>query len=107
MYRKTLFMVLLKVLICLHVLWQSLSINEFLKPAEGEKYYSPGGRGRGRGRGARGGYGGGNRINDVAAPAIEDVGQFPSLGVKWVVDISLGLSETLPFLFINLKWCYV
>jgi len=62
---------------------KSLSINEFLKPAEGERYYSPGGRGgRGRGRGPRGGYGGGNRMNDAAAPAIEDVGQFPSLGVK-------------------------
>ncbi|GJS32611.1 RGG repeats nuclear RNA binding protein A-like protein [Tanacetum coccineum] len=62
---------------------KSLSINEFLKPAEGEKYYNPGGRGRGRGRGSRGGgYGGGNRVNDLAAPAIEDVGQFPSLGVK-------------------------
>lgn len=61
---------------------KSLSINEFLKPTEGEKYYSPGGRGRGRGRGARGGYVGGNKMHDVAAPAIEDVGQFPSLGVK-------------------------
>ncbi|KAI3791035.1 hypothetical protein L2E82_04579 [Cichorium intybus] len=61
---------------------KSLSINEFLKPAEGERHYTPGGRGRGRGRGSRGGYGGGNRMNDVAAPAIEDVGQFPSLSVK-------------------------
>ncbi|KAI7753709.1 hypothetical protein M8C21_027349 [Ambrosia artemisiifolia] len=61
---------------------KSLSINEFLKPAEGERFYSSGGRGRGRGRGSRGGYGGGNRMHDVAAPAIEDVGQFPSLGVK-------------------------
>lgn len=62
---------------------QSLSINEFLKPAEGERYYSPGGRGgRGRGRGMRGGYNSGHRMNDMAAPAIEDVGQFPSLGVK-------------------------
>ncbi|KAJ9556229.1 hypothetical protein OSB04_010843 [Centaurea solstitialis] len=61
---------------------KSLSINEFLKPAEGERYQNPGGRGRGRGRGGfRGGYGGGGRINEVA-PAIEDVGQFPSLGVK-------------------------
>ncbi|ONK80703.1 uncharacterized protein A4U43_C01F20820 [Asparagus officinalis] len=33
-----------------------LSINEFLKPAEGERYNS-GGRGRGRGRGDRGGRG--------------------------------------------------
>ncbi|XP_071706025.1 RGG repeats nuclear RNA binding protein A-like isoform X2 [Rutidosis leptorrhynchoides] len=61
---------------------KSLSINEFLKPADGEKYRGSGGRGRDRGRGPRGGYGGGNRINDVAAPAIEDVGQFPSLKVK-------------------------
>ncbi|XP_076945960.1 RGG repeats nuclear RNA binding protein A-like [Bidens hawaiensis] len=62
---------------------KSLSINEFLKPADGERYYSPGGRGgRGRGRGPRGGYSGGHRLNDVAAPAIGDVGQFPSLGVK-------------------------
>ncbi|KAJ0899670.1 putative hyaluronan/mRNA-binding protein [Helianthus annuus] len=57
---------------------KSLSINEFLKPAEGERFYSSGGRGRGRGRGSRGG----NRMHDVAAPAIEDVGQFPSLGVN-------------------------
>ncbi|KAL3360333.1 hypothetical protein AABB24_013655 [Solanum stoloniferum] len=57
------------------------SINEFLKPAEGESYYRPGGRGRGRGRGRGngGGYGG---INSVSAPSIEDVGQFPSLAVK-------------------------
>lgn len=66
---------------------KSLSINEFLKPAEGERYYSPGGRGRGRGRGPRGGggYNGGGyggRFTDAAAPSIEDVGQFPSLGVK-------------------------
>lgn len=57
-----------------------MSINEFLKPAEGERYY-PGGRGRGRGRGSRGGYGGGY-TRDVAAPSIEDPGQFPSLGGK-------------------------
>lgn len=66
-----------------HNCTQSLSINEFLKPAERERYYSPGGRvGRGRGRGPRGGYSGGHRLNNVAAPAIGDVGQFPSLGVK-------------------------
>ncbi|GER49382.1 hyaluronan / mRNA binding family [Striga asiatica] len=59
---------------------KSVSINEFLKPAEGERYYSPGGRGRGRGRGSRGGYSGGN--SSRAAPAIEDPGQFPSLGGK-------------------------
>ncbi|KAL3613668.1 hypothetical protein CASFOL_041742 [Castilleja foliolosa] len=61
---------------------KSLSINEFLKPAEGEKYYSPGGRGRGRGRGGRGAYNGGSERNNVVAPAIEDPGQFPSLGGK-------------------------
>ncbi|CAA0820350.1 Hyaluronan / mRNA binding family [Striga hermonthica] len=59
---------------------KSVSINEFLKPAEGERYYSPGGRGRGRGRGSRGGYSGGN--SSRAIPAIEDPGQFPSLGGK-------------------------
>ncbi|KAI3469039.1 hypothetical protein Pfo_025702 [Paulownia fortunei] len=58
---------------------KSVSINEFLKLAEGENYYRAGGRGRGRGRG-RGGYGGSNY--NVQAPAIKDVGQFPSLGGK-------------------------
>ncbi|KAK1372314.1 Hyaluronan/mRNA-binding protein [Heracleum sosnowskyi] len=56
---------------------KALSINEFLKPAEGEKYYGPG-RGRGRGRGPRGGYSG----NNVPAPIIEDQHQFPTLGAK-------------------------
>ncbi|KAK7310323.1 hypothetical protein RJT34_07770 [Clitoria ternatea] len=63
---------------------KSVSINEFLKPAEGEKYYNPGGRGRGRGRGrggARGGYGGYGNTN-ISAPSIEDPGQFPTLGGK-------------------------
>lgn len=61
---------------------QSLSINEFLKPGEGEEYYKPGGRGRGRGRGSfRGGFGGSN-TSSHAAPAIEDPGQFPTLGGK-------------------------
>lgn len=64
---------------------KSVSINEFLKPAEGERYY--GGRGRGRGRGDRGGfrggYGGGySRGPAAAAPSIEDQAQFPSLGGK-------------------------
>ncbi|XP_011081284.1 RGG repeats nuclear RNA binding protein A [Sesamum indicum] len=58
---------------------KSVSINEFLKPAEGEKYYGAVRRGRGHGRG-RGGYGGNNY--DLQAPAIEDVGQFPSLVAK-------------------------
>ncbi|XP_039052831.1 RGG repeats nuclear RNA binding protein A-like [Hibiscus syriacus] len=59
---------------------KSVSINEFLKPAEGERYYGPG-RGRGRGRGPRGGYGG-NATSNVSAPSIEDPGHFPSLGGK-------------------------
>ncbi|CAH9079963.1 unnamed protein product [Cuscuta epithymum] len=64
------------------------NITEFLKPAEGENYYRPGGRGRG-GRGGRGRFGDsgrgsgyvGNR-SSVDAPSIEDVGQFPTLGSK-------------------------
>ncbi|KAL4567241.1 hypothetical protein LXL04_022818 [Taraxacum kok-saghyz] len=76
---------------------KSLSINEFLKPAEGERYYSPsGGRGRGRG-GARGGGAGGSgggRFNQGGggggggssyapeAPKIEDPSHFPTLGGK-------------------------
>ncbi|XP_051146229.1 RGG repeats nuclear RNA binding protein A-like [Andrographis paniculata] len=58
---------------------KSVSINEFLKPAEGERYY--GGR-RGRGRGSRGGYNGGSETGYAPAPAIEDRGQFPTLGGK-------------------------
>lgn len=59
-----------------------MSINEFLKPADGERYYNAG-RGRGRGRGPRGGgYGGGSETSNVRAPAIEDPGQFPTLGGK-------------------------
>ncbi|CAL0302876.1 unnamed protein product [Lupinus luteus] len=62
---------------------KSVSINEFLKPAEGESYYNPGGRGRGRGRGARGGGGfRGNAANNAPAPSIEDPGHFPTLGGK-------------------------
>ncbi|XP_022973891.1 RGG repeats nuclear RNA binding protein A-like isoform X2 [Cucurbita maxima] len=60
---------------------KSLSINEFLRPAERERQYTPGGRVRGRGRGSRGGYGG-SSISNVAAPSIEDPGQFPTLGAK-------------------------
>ncbi|KAL9245236.1 hypothetical protein vseg_018912 [Gypsophila vaccaria] len=61
---------------------KSVSINEFLKPADGERYYSPGGRGRGRGRGQRGGggYSGAPRMNNASAPPIEDQKQFPTLG---------------------------
>lgn len=66
------------------ILMQSVSINEFLKPAEGERYYSPGGRGRGRGRGRgdRGRFSNGYSPRDSAAPApaIQDQAQFPSLG---------------------------
>ncbi|XP_038875941.1 RGG repeats nuclear RNA binding protein A-like [Benincasa hispida] len=61
---------------------KSLSINEFLKPAEGERHYTPGGRGRGRGRGGRGGYVGSSASSNVPAPSIEDPGQFPTLGAK-------------------------
>ncbi|KAA8520433.1 hypothetical protein F0562_014689 [Nyssa sinensis] len=60
---------------------KSVSINEFLKPAEGERY-SPGGRGRGRGRGPRGGFSGGSTVSSVEAPPIEDPGHFPTLGGK-------------------------
>ncbi|OEL27252.1 hypothetical protein BAE44_0011731 [Dichanthelium oligosanthes] len=65
---------------------KSLSINEFLKPAEGERYCNPSGRGhgRGRGRGERGGFQGGYNSGyrgpaAAAAPAIEDQAQFPAL----------------------------
>ncbi|GAB4835033.1 hypothetical protein Ancab_033300 [Ancistrocladus abbreviatus] len=62
---------------------KSLSINEFLKPAEGDTYYRSGGRGRGRGgRGRGGGFGGGSAASNVSAPSIEDPGEFPSLGAK-------------------------
>ncbi|MED6199016.1 hypothetical protein PIB30_072053 [Stylosanthes scabra] len=65
---------------------KSVSINEFLKPAEGENYYNSGGRGRGRGRGqgrgGRGGYGGGYAAGYERALAIEDPGQFPTLSAK-------------------------
>ncbi|KAG0499257.1 hypothetical protein HPP92_003948 [Vanilla planifolia] len=64
---------------------KAISINDFLKPAEGGRYYSPGGRGRGRGRGDRGpiriGYDGGIPSSPTA-PAIEDECQFPTLGGK-------------------------
>jgi len=63
---------------------KAVSINEFLKPAEGERYYS-GGRVRGRGRGERGGFRGGYSgaySNYPEAPSIEDPRQFPTLGGK-------------------------
>ncbi|KAL1546515.1 RGG repeats nuclear RNA binding protein A-like [Salvia divinorum] len=62
---------------------KSVSINEFLKPADGEKFYNSGrGRGRGRGGPRGGGYGGGSETSTGRAPAIEDPGQFPTLGGK-------------------------
>ncbi|PHT60679.1 hypothetical protein CQW23_03042 [Capsicum baccatum] len=61
---------------------KAVSINEFLKPAEGERYYAPGGRGRGRGRGSRGYSGASTTSNVEAAPPIEDPGHFPTLGGK-------------------------
>ncbi|KAK9927670.1 hypothetical protein M0R45_024842 [Rubus argutus] len=65
---------------------KSVSINEFLKPAEGENQRFYGGRNRGRGgRGSRGGYSGGGHggySSNVAAPSIADPGHFPSLGGK-------------------------
>lgn len=89
---------------------QHVSINDFLKPAEGEKYYGPlSNRGRGvrSGRGERreggdrregggrdvrdsnrGGFGGGRfggsrgQTGGTSAPKIEDQVQFPTLGGK-------------------------
>lgn len=60
-----------------------MSINEFLRPAEGgDQYQRRGGRGRG-GRGGRGGNGGGGYgMNHATAPKIEDPNQFPTLGGK-------------------------
>ncbi|WOK96985.1 hypothetical protein Cni_G05693 [Canna indica] len=63
---------------------KSVSITQFLKPAEGQRYYSPGGRGRGRGRG-RGdrepfcGEFGARTVSYNPAPSIEDPGHFPAL----------------------------
>ncbi|KAL8495756.1 hypothetical protein ACS0TY_019757 [Phlomoides rotata] len=62
-----------------------VSINEFLKPVDGDKYYSPGGHGRGSGHGPvsfRGSYSGCSEISHVKALSIEDHGQFPTLGGK-------------------------
>ncbi|CAN7056453.1 unnamed protein product, partial [Brassica oleracea var. botrytis] len=73
---------------------QAVSINEFLKPAEGENHYRGGGRGGGRGRGRggrdRGGVSGGvfDGYRSEAAPAIGDTDQFPSLGGNWNAMIS-------------------
>ncbi|RWV85515.1 hypothetical protein GW17_00052686 [Ensete ventricosum] len=52
--------------------WQSMRITEFLKPAEGERHCSAGGRGQ-----YGGGFGGGGISTfPTAAPSIEDPGQF-------------------------------
>ncbi|KAJ4797325.1 Hyaluronan / mRNA binding family [Rhynchospora pubera] len=62
---------------------KSLSINEFLKPADGENFYGRSrGRGGGRGRGDRGNFrdNGGRNRGPAAAPSIADQNQFPSLG---------------------------
>ncbi|KAM7508854.1 hypothetical protein LguiA_019307 [Lonicera macranthoides] len=61
---------------------KSLSINEFLKPAEGERpHFSY----RGRGRGSRGRFSEPRSAPNYAsihAPAIADPGEFPTLGAK-------------------------
>ncbi|ERN00255.1 hypothetical protein AMTRI_Chr13g82910 [Amborella trichopoda] len=61
---------------------KSVSINEFLKPVDGGRYYSPRGRGRGQGRGGFGGGISSNSTNSIAAPSIEDQNQFPTLAAK-------------------------
>ncbi|XP_073277949.1 RGG repeats nuclear RNA binding protein A-like [Primulina huaijiensis] len=61
---------------------KSVSINEFLKPPEGQNYGGYGGRGRGRGRGPRGGYGGASDSSHSKALSIGDPDQFPTLGGK-------------------------
>ncbi|QHN79263.1 uncharacterized protein DS421_19g668620 [Arachis hypogaea] len=72
---------------------KSVSINEFLKPAEGENNYNQGrrqghgrrrGPGPGRFQGATGGYGGGYAASyeNERAPAIGDPCQFPTLSAK-------------------------
>ncbi|KAM7272902.1 hypothetical protein ACFE04_027566 [Oxalis oulophora] len=70
---------------------KSVSINEFLKPADGESYnYGRGGRGgRDRGRGGpRGGGGGGNY--NAPTPKIEDPSQFPTLAPDGNYSVMLG-----------------
>ena len=73
---------------CMSILFwcilQSLSINEFLKPSVGERYYTPGGRGRGRGPrgGGRFNQGGSQSSYAPEAPKIEDPSHFPTLGGK-------------------------
>ncbi|XP_064946240.1 RGG repeats nuclear RNA binding protein A-like isoform X2 [Musa acuminata AAA Group] len=88
----------------------SVSINEFLKPAEGERYIGPssgrgrGSGGRGRGRGDRGGYRGGysGRGGHDAATALhfEDPTQFPLLGAA---AKKVGMESVICFLGQMLK----
>ncbi|KAI5066057.1 hypothetical protein GOP47_0019310 [Adiantum capillus-veneris] len=69
---------------------KNVSINEFLRPAEGEQYHGyrrgrdRGGRERGpneRGEGYKGGFGGYSTSGQQdTAPRIEDPSQFPTLG---------------------------
>ncbi|CAI0530777.1 unnamed protein product [Linum tenue] len=66
---------------------RAVSINEFLKPAEGENPYRGGGRGRGRGRGDRGvdpavDMEEATTAVDVSAPSIEDQGS----SRRWVAS---------------------
>ncbi|XP_076958907.1 RGG repeats nuclear RNA binding protein A-like [Bidens hawaiensis] len=60
----------------------SLSINDFLKPAAGERNYTSVGRGRGGNRGGGGGgrYNHGSSSYAPEAPKIEDPSHFPTLG---------------------------
>ncbi|KAL6498750.1 hypothetical protein OROGR_028297 [Orobanche gracilis] len=59
---------------------KSVSINEFLKPAKGQRYLNPR---RDQGRDLKGGNGGGSETSSsVLEPDIKDPGQFPTLGGK-------------------------
>ncbi|KVH79158.1 Hyaluronan/mRNA-binding protein [Cynara cardunculus var. scolymus] len=78
--------------------------KKFLKPAVGERYYTPGGRGRGRGPrgGGRFSQGGSSSSYAPEAPKIEDPSHFPTLGGKWMtvstcfdVLFVLGQSTTI------------
>ncbi|THU48772.1 hypothetical protein C4D60_Mb06t02540 [Musa balbisiana] len=56
---------------------------------EEERCYSLGGRGHGRGQGDRGTYRsdfGGAAVSPTSAPSIEDPGQLPTLGGKWITS---------------------
>ncbi|KAL6565810.1 hypothetical protein OROHE_004865 [Orobanche hederae] len=59
---------------------KSVSINEFLKPAKGQRYHNPR---RDQGRDLKGGEGGGSETSSsIPEPDIKDPGQFPTLGGK-------------------------